>query len=156
MGHCDKKKPPLSPSNLNSCHIDNLLHWDVQIPDTSSPLCNVKHQEGKYSVRLSRFMWPWNLLTKLIFHGTHLEKYHSRYSQFKLCHTQLWAWLWKFNKGSGVTSSWQKASQLTFPAPTGPTTAKSSPGLAIRKRSCRVGVPDAYKREFIKKKSPFQ
>ena len=31
-GHCDKKKPPLSLSNLNSCHIDNPLHWDIQIP----------------------------------------------------------------------------------------------------------------------------
>ena len=89
-GRCGKKKPPLSLSNLNSCHINNLLHWDVQIPDTSSQLCNIKHQEGKHSEHLSRFMWPRNLLKKLILHGTHLEKHRSRYSQFKLCHTQLW------------------------------------------------------------------
>ena len=36
-GHCDKKKSPLSPSILNSCHIDNLLHWDVQTPHEQFP-----------------------------------------------------------------------------------------------------------------------
>ena len=122
---------------------------------TKVPNCNVKHQEGKHSVCLSRFIWPWNLLAKLTFYGTHLEKHCSRHTQFKPCHTQLWDPLWEFNRSCSVASSWQKASQLTFPAPTGPTTAKSSPGLAIRKRSCRVGVPDFYKLKFIKM-WPFQ
>ena len=72
-GHCDEKKSPLSPSNLNSCHINNFIRWDVQIPDNGSQLCNVKHQERKHSVCLSRFIWPQNL-AKLIFHGTQFEK----------------------------------------------------------------------------------
>ena len=54
-------------------------------------MCNVKPQEGKHSVYLSRFIWPQNLLEKLMFHGTHLEKHCSRHPQFKVNYTQLWA-----------------------------------------------------------------
>ena len=41
-GSRDKKKSPLSLSNLNSCHINNLRHWDVQIPDNQFP--TVQHK----------------------------------------------------------------------------------------------------------------
>lgn len=44
----------------------------------------------------------------------------------------------------------QKASRLTFPAPTGPITANNSPGLTVKERPSRVGVSDAYKLKFTK------
>ena len=111
--HRDKKKSPLSVSNLNSCHINNLLHWDIQIPDTSSVLDTANSN----CVTLS-------------------SGFHS----------------WEFNRGCGVAS---RASQLTFPAPTGPTTANSSPGLTVKERPRRVGVSDSCKLKFIKM-YPFQ
>ena len=135
--HCDKKKSPLSPSILNSCHINNLLHWDVQTPQEQFPTMSHEASRKKYNVHLSQCSWPWNLFAKLMF----LEKHFSRYTQFKLklSHTQLWAPLWGLNRGCGIASGWQKASQLTVPAPTGPTTANSSPGLTVKERPWRVG-----------------
>ena len=44
-GHCDKKKSPLSPSILNSCHINNLLHWDVQTPHEQFP--SMSHEASR-------------------------------------------------------------------------------------------------------------
>ena len=149
-GATDEKESSLSLSILNSCHINNFLHWDIQIPHkqfTTGP-CEASRRKRQYAFIL--IYLPWNLLVKWVFHGTHLEKHCSRHTQFKLSHTRLWAPLWGLNRCCGVASSWQKASQLTFPAPTGPTTANSSPGLTVKERPCRVGVSDAYKLKFIK------
>ena len=96
-------------------------------------------------MHLSRVMWPRNLLTKLILHGTHLGKHLSRYIQ-TVSHSALGSTR-EFNRGYGVAS---RASQLTFPAPTGPTTANSSPGLTVKERPRRVGVSDSCKLKFIK------
>ena len=149
-GPQDEKESSLSLSILNSCHINNFLHGDIQIPHqqfTTGP-CEAPRRKRQYAFIL--IYLPWNLLVRLVFHGTHLEKHCSRHTQFKLNYTPLWAPLWGLNRGCGVASSWQKASQLTFPAPTGPTTANSSPGLTVNERPCRVGVSDAYKLKFIK------
>ena len=73
----------------------------------------------------------------------------------KTLYTQLWAQLWEFNRDCSVASNCWKAPQLTFPAPTGPTTANSSPGLTVKERPCRVGVLNSCKLKFIKT-YPFQ
>ena len=67
-------------------------------PKSCSQLCNVKHEEGKHSVHLPRFMWPRNLLAKRMSHGTHLEESDSRFAQFKLCYTRLYAQLLRIFK----------------------------------------------------------
>ena len=38
-GYCDKKKYPLSPSILNSCHISNFLKWSIKTPHKAVPHC---------------------------------------------------------------------------------------------------------------------
>ena len=45
--HCDKKKSPLSLSILNSCHINNFLHWDVQTPHKQFPTVQREAPRGE-------------------------------------------------------------------------------------------------------------
>ena len=135
------KRSPHCLSILNSCHINNLLLWDVQTPYKQFLNMHREAPRRKTQCAFIQVYLPLNL-AKRMFHGTCLEKRCSRY-------TQLWAPLWGFNRGCGAASGWQKASQLTFPAPTGPTTANSSPALTVKERPCRVGVSDAWKLKFI-------
>ena len=104
-GHCDKKKSPLSHSVLNSCHINNLLHWDIQIPHKQFPALPHEAPRRKTQCVLIHIYLTRNLPEKLMFHGTHLEEYCSRHIQLKLCHTRLWALLWEFNRGCGKAST---------------------------------------------------
>ena len=153
--HRHKKKSPLSHSVLNRCHINNVLHWDVQTSDKQFPTVQHETSGRKTQCVFIQTYLAMKPSCKLTFYGTHLEKHCSRHMQFKPCHTQLWAPLWEFNRSCSIASKWHKESQLTFPAPTGPTTANSSPGLTVKERPCRVGVLDSCKLKFIKT-YPFQ
>ena len=149
-GHCDKKKSPLSPSILISYHINNFLHWNSQTPHKQFPTVQHKTSRRKTQCVFIQTYLAMKPSWKLTFYGTHLEKHCSRHTQFKPCHTQLWAPLWEFNRSCSIASNWRKASQLTFPAPTGPTTVNSSPGLTVNERPFRVGNSDSCKLKFIK------
>lgn len=121
----------------------------------SSQLCHLDGQEENHNV----------LCPDLLVHATSLQNEHSMEHTLRnailgipnlhLCYTWLWAQPWDFNMGCGITSSCPKTSQLTFPAPTGPTTANNSPGLTVKETSFSVGVSDTYKWKFTKK-CPFQ
>ena len=103
--HCHKKKSPLSHSVLNRCHINNVLHWDVQTSDKQFP--TVQHETSRRKTQCV-FIQTYLAMKpswKLTFYGTHLEKHCSRHTQFKLCHTCLWALLWEFSRGCDKAST---------------------------------------------------
>ena len=144
-----KKKTSLSHSVLNSRQNNNFLHWHVKSLRSSFQMCNVKHQEGKRCAFIqislvTRTSWKTNVPWNTSGENTVLDTLNSKWSIHSSGLNS------EFNRGCGIASSWQKASQLTFPAPTGPTTANSSPGLTVKERPCRVGVSDAYKYKLRK------
>ena len=148
-GATDEKESSLSLSILNSCHINNFLHWDIQIPHkqfTTGP-CEASRRKRQYAFIL--IYLPQNLLVKWVFHGNTRETLFHTHSIQTESHSALGSTL-RIQQGLWSCIKLTKASQLTFPAPTGPTTANSSPGLTVKERSCRVGVSDAYKLKFIK------
>lgn len=152
----DKKRSHfLNHSSLNNCHLSNFLTEMADFQIRSSQLCHLNGQEEKHNV-----LYPDSLV-----HAISLQNEHSMEHPLRkaiqgipdphLCYIWLWAQPWDFNMGCGTASSCPKTLQLTFPAPTGPTTANNSPGLTVKERSFRVGVSDACKQKFTKK-CPFQ
>ena len=88
-GHCDKKKSPLSPSILNSYHINNFLHWNSQTPYKQFP--TVQHETSRRKTQCV-FIQTYLAMKpswKLTFYGTHLEKHCSRHPIQTLSHSAL-------------------------------------------------------------------
>ena len=149
-GPQDEKESSLSLSMLNSCHINSFLHWDIQIPHKRFATGPCEAPRRKRQCAFILIYLPQNLLVKWVFHGNTRETLFYTHSIQTESHSALGSTL-RIEQGLWSFIKLTKASQLTFPAPTGPTTANSSPGLTVKERSCRVGVSDAYKLKFIKR-----